>query len=201
MLSALCAMACGEAEPVAVERASPAGDAGPADGSEAVGGTAVEAVCGDVRPSEGNAHVPPGTTVTYRHDPPLSGPHYGAWVASGIYDEPVDPRGWVHNLEHGWMVVLHAEDAAPELVEVLHDFWRRPPGDPQCPENPRPRIIVSPARGLPADVGVAAWTRGFSAPTVTRAQLEAFFDACREAAPELSVCADGGPAPFLEPEP
>lgn len=197
----LVAAACGEAEPVAVEP-RPDGSVPSGAGGEGPGepGTADELQCGPLRADGGNAHVPPGTTVTYATNPPVSGPHYGHWVASAIYDQPVDPRGYVHNLEHGWVVLLHRPDADPALVETLHAFWRDPPPDPQCPVGPKPRIIVTPTPALDRAVGLAAWRRGHTTDTVTRADLEAFFATCREAAPELGVCADGGPAPYLETE-
>lgn len=197
----LAAAACGEAEPVPIE-APPDGSSSGAHAdvpSEPVAGD--DLLCGPLRADEGNAHVPPGTRVTYATNPPSSGPHYGRWVASGLYDQPVDPRGYVHNLEHGWVVLLYRPDADPAIIETLRAFWRDPPPDPHCSASPTPRIIVTPAPGLEGVVGLAAWRRGYTTDTVTRAILEAFFATCREAAPELAVCADGGPAPFLEPEP
>src|SRR5215212_4608113 len=46
-------------------------------------------------------HVAEGTPVEYNSRPPTSGPHYSAWYPTyGVLTETVDPRTWVHNLEH-----------------------------------------------------------------------------------------------------
>ncbi len=51
-------------------------------------------------------HVAPGTRVHYSTDPPASGDHYpipGPW---GYADRPLQTEAWVHNLEHGGVVIL-----------------------------------------------------------------------------------------------
>jgi hypothetical protein len=70
-------------------------------------------------PDEGRTHVaspsqaPPGTTVCYNSNPPASGPHWSvgtapvAPVAPGFYDEALRTEQWVHNLEHGTVVLLY----------------------------------------------------------------------------------------------
>jgi hypothetical protein len=194
------ATACGEGAPVAISAPPAEADADPGAGGPNALDAGDDPLCGPLWADEGNAHVPPGTTVTYHSNPPQSGPHFGQWVASGIYDQAVDPRGYVHNLEHGWVVLLYRSNAPQAQIDILEDFWRNPPADAQCPDAPKPRIIVSPAPDLDRAVALAAWRRGFTANALTRAELEAFFATCREAAPELGVCADGGPAPFLETE-
>lgn len=80
--------------------AMPDYDAEPIDGS----------TCGAVvqqRPIEGALHVPPCSPVSYVSNPPSSGNHYPIWADYKSYDEPV-PRGfWVHNLEHGAVVITY----------------------------------------------------------------------------------------------
>ena len=61
--------------------------------------------------NEGAAHWPIGTSLTYHHNPPTSGPHWfidplgrHEW---GVFSSVVVPReAWVHNLEHGGIVFL-----------------------------------------------------------------------------------------------
>ena len=60
-------------------------------------------------------HVAQGTQITYMHDPPTSGCHYslGSGIAPlkpGIYvtaSTTLTPEYWVHNLEHGYVVVSY----------------------------------------------------------------------------------------------
>jgi len=47
----------------------------------------------------------------YLTDPPTSGPHYNlrgeAPLAWGFYAQPYPPENWLHNLEHGGVVILY----------------------------------------------------------------------------------------------
>lgn len=58
----------------------------------------------------------------YDHRPATSGPHIGgAAAATGIYEQHVDERLLVHNLEHGYVVVWYSpelgDDERAELLE------------------------------------------------------------------------------------
>lgn len=55
----------------------------------------------------GRGHVPIGTEVQYNSNPPTSGPHYGEWTRSGIYNEVKDDRNLVHSLEHGYVIISY----------------------------------------------------------------------------------------------
>jgi hypothetical protein len=75
---------------------------------------ATERPIGFVQPDMGHNHVAPGSKVTYRYCPPASGNHYnqppqGPIPGNKLYG-PSDvtvPQGWVHNLEHGALVLLY----------------------------------------------------------------------------------------------
>lgn len=68
---------------------------------------------GYVQPDQGHLHVGVGTRVRYTSCPPASGRHYFATgvgpIAPRLYgpDDKTIPQGWVHNLEHGAIVLLY----------------------------------------------------------------------------------------------
>ena len=98
-------------------------------------------------PLEERIHIPEGETPVYRHNPPVSGEHYGeAWARWQIHSLTV-PRGyWVHNLEHGAVVFLYHPDAGTQLVEALTRVYNMIPNDPTC-EPPGPvhkRVLLTP---------------------------------------------------------
>src|SRR5262245_37068183 len=70
-------------------------------------GSAPELVTGRQMPDEGQGHVPEGTQITYKNQPPSSGQHYPRPYGYGFYTEPVVAGFWVHNLEHGSVVILY----------------------------------------------------------------------------------------------
>ena len=72
--------------------------------------TACPLMCGaDVESvaDEGAIHVPLGSSVPYRHNPPASGNHWPFPAPWGIYQGVVPREWWVHNLEHGGIVLLY----------------------------------------------------------------------------------------------
>lgn len=96
---------------------------------------------GYVQPDMGNTHVPPGTKITYTYCPPASGNHYNASgqgpIQPRIYgpEDVVAPDGWVHNLEHGALVLLYRGDSAaatPEGQAALRAFYDEYPPSPVC---------------------------------------------------------------------
>jgi hypothetical protein len=67
--------------------------------------------------SEGGGHVDVGTEIEWMHEPPHSGKHFPVWSSAGEKDEPVERGYWVHNLEHGWIVLVYncPDGCDPEL--------------------------------------------------------------------------------------
>ncbi len=144
-----------------------------------------------VADNEGWGHVPAGTEVNYTHNPPGSGPHYGQWTRSGVYAEAIDRRNWVHNLEHGWLVLVYHPDAPAADVRVLTDAYASGFPDEQCPDSPVRRIIVTPDPLLPTPVAAITAFRVLAGDHVTTDQLAHMFASCRVGAPELRACSDG----------
>lgn len=58
----------------------------------------------------------------YSHQPTTSGNHIGSVVRTGVYDSYVDERLTTHNLEHGYVVLWHAEGAPEGQVDDLKSF-------------------------------------------------------------------------------
>jgi len=76
--------------------------------------------------SLGRGHVAAGTTISYGFCPPTSGSHYNAAgvgpLRPGFYgpNTGAGPGGWVHNLEHGYVVALYrcADEACPSEADM-----------------------------------------------------------------------------------
>ncbi len=86
---------------------------------------ATEPLPGETLPDEGRNHVGIGTDLAHQTFPPASGNHYETWVPRGAFsDQPIDPGYWVHNLEHGYVVLLYKcpGDCTP-LKNQLRDLY------------------------------------------------------------------------------
>jgi len=110
---------------------------------------------------EGATHVPVCWPVIYQSNPPTSGDHYPVWAAYKAYDTPV-PRGFfVHDLEHGAIVVTY-NCASPCDAEVasLIAYLDSLPADPLCVPPLKRRFVVTPDPLLDVRFAASAW--GFS---------------------------------------
>lgn len=137
-------------------------------------------------------HVPMETIIEWTNNPPTSGPHYPLWAAWDRH-YPELPRGhYVHNAEHGGVVLLYRCDAScPDVVDALLAIARDMPADPTCTSPVTKRVIVTSDPLLPDGVQVAAvaWNHAYTASCVD-AYLETFVREHYRKAPE-DFCIDG----------
>ena len=97
---------------------------------------------GYVQPDMGRDHAPVGDKVTYTYCAPASGSHYnkpgtGGPIPARIYSpsDNVIPQGWIHNLEHGGMVILYTgtgAGATPDGQAQLQALFDNFPPGPVC---------------------------------------------------------------------
>jgi len=65
------------------------------------------AIIGEGFCSEGGGHVNVGTAIEWMHEPPHSGTHFLNWESTGESLDPLERGHWVHNLEHGHVVLIY----------------------------------------------------------------------------------------------
>lgn len=138
-------------------------------------------------PNEGWTHVPEGSNVVYRANPPASGPHYPVWLRYQAYTSALPRPYWVHNLEHGAIVLLHRPDAPASGIAALNDTLRALPNDPQC-GHPRALLVPDPLLSRP----FAAVAADFAllGDCVNGSTIQSFTLAHRNRAPE-NICESG----------
>ncbi|MHB8512421.1 MAG: DUF3105 domain-containing protein [Actinomycetota bacterium] len=79
-------------------------------------------------PSEGRNHIPQGTTVSYKTEPPTSGNHMQIWGATGVYKQNAPDELMVHNLEHGHVIIWYAAGAiSPDLLNGFVNVVKQDP--------------------------------------------------------------------------
>jgi hypothetical protein len=86
-------------------------DAGPCNGGyvNSDAGDACPLNCAGVVPvaDEGRSHIPFCTEFPYVANPPASGSHWYWPAIWGVHQEVLPREWWVHNLEHGGVVLLY----------------------------------------------------------------------------------------------
>jgi hypothetical protein len=134
---------------------------------------------GYVQPDMGHLHTGPGDKVTFTYCAPASGTHYNASsrgpIAARVYGpgDNVIPQGWIHNLEHGGLVVLYQGDSAgatPEGQAQMRAFYQAFPPVTDCgPVIARFDQMSSPFQAL-------LWGRVLPLDTFDEAQITAFWN-------------------------
>jgi uncharacterized protein DUF3105 len=172
----------------------------------------------EARPIEGFTHVVRcSQRVAYATNPPSSGDHYPDWAAYGVYREPVPSEYFVHNLEHGAVVIVHncpgacppSDAACPERcaaaiaeAEALAAAFGP---DPICEPAVRNRLVVTPLPTLDVPFAASAWGHTLRAGCFDRATFLRFVEAhygagredtCRDG---IDLFAAGPPCPNLPP--
>ena len=98
---------------------------------------------GIAQTDQGRDHVSLGAFVRYALCPPATGNHYNAKgdgpIRPGVYgpDDQATPQGWIHNLEHGGLVLLYrctdGDTACSESGQAaLNQFNASFPNSPIC---------------------------------------------------------------------
>lgn len=151
-------------------------------------------------PNLGSQHVAPGTEIEYPSCPPTSGRHYNARglgpLAPGFYEPsaPAGPGGWVHNLEHGYVVALYrCEEGACPQDDVLQDMRSFASTAPTTPSATacgyRTKVVVARFDDMATRFGLLAWDRALLVNDFSKSAALDFARQSLEAtAPEPNAC-------------
>jgi hypothetical protein len=145
---------------------------------------------GFVQPDMGRTHVAVGTKVKYTWCPPGSGNHYSQSgqgpIRGGFYDQntPTIPEGWIHNLEHGALVLAYkcpgpgCTDEGQAAMQALLGRW---PNSPLCkipPGNFTP--VFTKFNDMPYPYAAIVWDMVLPLQTLDEAAILAFYNAYAE---------------------
>ena len=167
---------------------------------------------GYVQPDMGNVHAGAGTRVRYANCPPASGRHFsGAGIGpirAGVYgpDEAQVPQGWVHNLEHGAIVLLYncgpdgdpaaCTDPGQAALESLYARW---PASPVCniPAGAGPAPVIARFDDMEFPYAAIVWDVVLPMDTIDETALFDFYARQGERFNPEQLC----PAPTPTPGP
>jgi hypothetical protein len=115
-----------------------------AAGRQAAGSTGLKTF-----PEAGRNHIAANEQPdNWNSNPPTSGDHLAAPLAPGVYDNDQDMRALVHNLEHGYVVILY-KNLPQDQLDQLREFAEARDGS---------KLVLAPYSGLEQDgVALAAW--------------------------------------------
>ena len=148
----------------------------------------------------GRQHVAVGTKVTYTYCAPACGNHYNAAgqgpIQPRVYgpNDKTIPQGWIHNLEHGALVLLYrgdSEGATPEGQQQLKDFFGVFPNSPVC--DVKSGTIAGPVftrfDSMKTPFAALVWDRVLPLQDLDRAAILAFYAQWGEQLNPEPICA------------
>ncbi len=169
---------------------------------------------GYVQPDMGRTHVPVGQKVTYTFCPPASGSHYNAAGQGPIQPReygPSDkalPEGWIHNLEHGAMVILYrGREGDPGITDAgqtaLKALFSAFPASPVCGIQPGTSTgpVIARFDEMATPYAAIVWGRVLPLDDLDTTQILDFFQVWGERSNPEKQCAAPSAAPSGEASP
>lgn len=138
-------------------------------------------------------HLPYCTEVEYATNPPSGGDHWQQWAAFKEYPTAIRREIYVHDLEHGAVVLAYrCEAECSEVVQMLRDVVAEAASDPLCVQlgGPPTRLIITPDPLLDTPIAAAAWGATYTATCIDKASLAAFVAKVYGTGPE-DFCSNG----------
>jgi hypothetical protein len=128
--------------------------------------------------SQGALHVPLCSSVSYQTSPPSSGNHYPVWAAFGQYEFPLPPGFWVHDLEHGAVVISYnCPDGCADDLAAATAWFQNLPVDAYCEAlgAVQPRALLVPGPTLDVAFAASAWQHTLRADCFDEASFNQFY--------------------------
>lgn len=110
-------------------------------------------------------------------DPPLGGDHCPVWLNCGVFDTAQPKCNWIHNLEHGQVVMVYNCSGCDALVQSLEDY-----------QAMYSDSVVTPDPDLPNKVAVMVWGFGWLGDGFDQAAFDEVVTHKEEESPEHIPC-------------
>lgn len=152
---------------------------------------------GFVAQDMGQGHVSSSTNVTYAYCPPTSGQHFSdnsSPLARRFYGptDSVRPGNWVHNLEHGYVVILYKGEPDAETLAQLRTIMDETPGTQYTQETCGAfnKVIVARFDDMTTPFAALSWDRAMLLDTFDPEKLQAYAEQWQESPvwPEKGIC-------------
>ena len=159
----------------------------------------------------GNSHVGAGTSapgdVAYTYCPPASGNHFvrGGPITPG-FNGPSDvplPQGWIHNLEHGGLVILYRGQPgdpglSDEAQQQMQAFFSGVGPSPVCgfpPTQESAGVVIARFDQMATPFAALVWERELPLETFDQDAIMEFWTTWGEQTNPEKLCAPPSAAP------
>ncbi len=140
------------------------------------GSKPAEAILGINHDKQGEEHIAQGAQhEAYNSSPASSGPHYADESAPtpwGVYTQEVPDEVFIHNEEHGGVVITYKPDLPKDQIEKLQALFAPPYSDKSFSPT---KAIVTPRAANTKPIEMASWTWTHSLDQYDQATLKNFY--------------------------
>jgi hypothetical protein len=143
-------------------------------------------------PVASGKHLLTCTAIESPTNPPSGGEHWPAWALYTKYTKPIPREMYVHNLEHGAVVITYrCKDPCPEVVAALEGVFDEAV-DPYCAtmSPPTSRLVLTPDPNIPTPIAASTWGATYTATCLDPPSLKDFIQRFIGHGPEM-VCGGG----------
>lgn len=107
---------------------------------------------GDRLLQDGRNHVPQGSKVDYKFNPPTSGDHYPSWIIKGFYEEPRLDGNLVHSMEHGYIIIWYncEKKVISRQPSVISEVYAHEEATPSATDNQGRASMTGGSEGSPS---------------------------------------------------
>jgi hypothetical protein len=123
---------------------------------------------------EGATHVPDGSQLVHKHQPPSSGNHYATPLPAGTYPIAQPEGNWIHSLEHGYIVLVYRCSGAEcaDLNSQAKTIMATLPKDPKFGEV---KFVATPYQAMTPKVALLAWAKEQDMDSMDQGLISAFY--------------------------
>lgn len=128
-------------------------------------------------PSEGAQHFSSLTAphAPYQSNPPTSGPHYVEPAPWGVSPTVVPPEQYVHNLEHGGIVITYQPTLPKDEIAKLEQVAANLTYNDKQQSSKGFKVLVTPRAANTAPIQLASWQWSLDLQTVDAAKIQQFY--------------------------
>lgn len=153
-----------------------------------------EVILGVSHTNQGQNHIAQGEKHDpYNSDPASSGPHYSANTAPtpwGVYVQEVPEEVFVHNEEHGGVVITYRPDLSADQLKKLQALFAPPYSNSSFKPN---KAVVAPRSKNTHAIELAAWTWTLNLDSYDEATITKFYLQHVGKAPEVGAGPNNAP--------
>ncbi len=126
-------------------------------------------------------HTPYGTEL------PTSGPHFSQPATWGVSDIEIPDEQWIHNLEHGGVVVTYKPDLPAKDIDELRIIVSNLTMRDEQTSKKGFKVVLTPRASNKSAIQLSSWGYNLSLDAVDKTKIQQFYRDRPNTAPEANA--------------